>query len=157
MSAHTAAVHATATMVNLHMPVPKLSMRCPIYLLFYACGPLQAIRIQTAAGAEETAVLHVLEQLEEAAASAPPAGAVTCASSMSFADMRVCALHQRSPIYMYMFDSRGRLLNANKAASRGQLSGDTCNVTAYTTSQCLVSSGGTQERLQCMQPYTQWK
>ena len=34
-------------------------------------------------------------------------------------DRRICALHERSPIQMFMFDKRGTLLSANKAARKG--------------------------------------
>ena len=34
-------------------------------------------------------------------------------------ERRICALHERSPIQMFMFDKRGALLNANGAARTG--------------------------------------
>ena len=34
-------------------------------------------------------------------------------------ERRICALHERSPIQMFMFDKRGALLTANTAARRG--------------------------------------
>lgn len=69
----------------------------------------------------ETAVLHLFEQLSanvETAAPTPAAAPDVVASpgSSSANNMRVCALHQRSPIHMFMFDSKGALLIANKAA-----------------------------------------
>lgn len=147
------------------MPVRWVT-HCPVMIpLCCHCCPLQVIRVQTTAAAEETAVLHLFEQLtvsEETAAPAPPPEAVAQPSSMSFADMRVCTLHQRSPIHMYMFDSRGRLLNANKAAWEGQQPGGqqpgATSIPACSVSRCLVSYGVTKN-IGCneVQPYAQWK
>ena len=83
--------------------------------------PLQPIRIQTTSGKVETAILHTFEmQTPGPAPEAAEAHATaSVASRMTSSDMRVCALHQRSPIQMYMFNSHGVLLNANKAALQG--------------------------------------
>lgn len=90
------------------------------------CCTLQPIKIQTAAGSVETAVLHLFEMQPSVPVQtpAPVPSAVASPSSTSAADMRVCALHQRSPIRMYMFDSRGALLIANKAALEGLQTGE---------------------------------
>ena len=94
----------------------------------HGCCTLQPIKIQTAAGSVETAVLHLFEMQPSVPAQAPALAPVPSAaaslSSSSAADMRVCALHQRSPICMYMFDSRGALLIANKAALEGAQTGE---------------------------------
>ncbi len=98
---------------------------CP---LCSSCAvPLQPIRIQTASGKVETAVLHIFEMQTSAAIPealvAPATAASSAPSSTSGSDMRVCALHQRSPVQMFMFDSHGALLNANKAALEGLQTG----------------------------------
>ena len=94
---------------------------------------LQAIRVQTSSGSTETAVLHLFEMQPSASAHTPAQTHAQTSASLavqeesiaaspgnpSAADRRVCALHQRSPIRMYMFDSKGTLLNANKAALDG--------------------------------------
>ena len=135
------AVHApTPTGVNsqlqrLRSPATQSSkthcivLFCCLVFRKHHCGALQPINILTAAGAVETAVLHLFEQASvnvptAAPAPAPAADCVTGPSSATAASMRVCALHQRSPIQMYMYDSRGRLLNANKAALEGLQPGD---------------------------------
>lgn len=106
---------------------------CYLSSRLHSCGFLQPINIQTASGAVETAVLHLFEQLsanEEAAAPAPaPAPDVVASpgsSSLSVDNMRVCALHQRSPIHMFMFDNKGALLIANKAAMEALQPGELC-------------------------------
>ena len=50
-------------------------------------------------GRVENALLHVLE-----------------AEQSSHAELRVSAMHNRSPIHTFLFDSQGNLLTANKAA-----------------------------------------
>ncbi len=81
---------------------------------------LQPIRIQTASGKVETAVLHIFEmQTAGAVPTADTASAGSVGADISSSDRRICALHQRSPIHMYMFGSHGALLSANKAALAG--------------------------------------
>ena len=82
---------------------------------------LQPIRIQTASGKVETAILHIFEMQTAGAvpAAATEASAASVGADISSSDRRICALHQRSPIQMYMFDSHGALLSANKAALAG--------------------------------------
>jgi hypothetical protein len=83
--------------------------------------PLQPIRIQTASGKVETAILHIFEMQTAAAvpAAATEASVASVGADMSSSDRRICALHQRSPIQIYMFDCHGALLSANKAALAG--------------------------------------
>lgn len=50
-------------------------------------------------GRVENALLHVFE-----------------AEQSSHAELRVSAMHDRSPIHTFLFDSQGSLLTANKAA-----------------------------------------
>ena len=82
---------------------------------------VQPIRVRTSSGQVGTAILHTFEmQTPIPASEAPQApAAASMASRMTSSDMRVCALHQRSPIQMFMFNSHGALLNANKAALQG--------------------------------------
>jgi len=83
--------------------------------------PLQPIRIQTASGKVETAILHIFEMQTAGAVpeAATEASAGSVGTDISSSDRRICALHQRSPIQMYMFDCHGALLSANKAALAG--------------------------------------
>ena len=73
-------------------------------------------------GQVENALLHVLE-----------------ADQSSHAELRVSAMHDRSPIHTFLFDSQGLLLTANKAALQfcqagsGQLTGLPCL-------QCIIVS-----------------
>lgn len=60
--------------------------------------PLQPIRVQTAPEVVEDAVLHIVE------------------TGANVEDMRIAAMHHQSPLHNFLFDSQGRLLNANKAA-----------------------------------------
>lgn len=76
-------------------------------------------------------MLHLFEQLSanvEAAAPAPAPDVVASPGSNtgSADNMRVCALHQRSPIHMFMFDNKGALLIANKAAMEALQPGELC-------------------------------
>ncbi|DBA77572.1 TPA: Pde-4p [Trebouxia sp. C0004] len=82
---------------------------------------IKPIRIQTASGKAETAVLHIFEMQTAGAvpAAATAASAASVGTNKSSSDSRICALHQRSPIQMYMFDCHGALLSANKAALAG--------------------------------------
>ena len=116
---YSAALSNSAQAASLILPTLIQSARC--------CTP-QPIKIQTAAGSVETAVLHLfdMQPLVPAQTPAPVPSTVASPSSTSAADMRVCALHQRSPIHMYIFDSKGALLIANKAASEGLQSGEHC-------------------------------
>ena len=93
-------------------------MHCQQRLVMIAVQP---IRVRTSSGKLETAILHTFEmQTPIPASEAPQApAAASTASRMTSSDMRVCALHQRSPIQMFMFNSHGALLNANKAALQG--------------------------------------
>ncbi len=59
---------------------------------------LQPIRVQTSANTVETAVLHIMEGTANAS------------------EMRVSAMHEVNPLHTFMFSSRGKMLNANKAA-----------------------------------------
>ena len=62
-------------------------------------GPfVQPIRVQTAPGKVQTAVMHIAEM------------------DASTEDLRVTAMHLRSPIHTLMFNSRGELLAANSSA-----------------------------------------
>ena len=79
-----------------------------------SCVLLQPIKFQTASGRVETAVLHMFEI--QTAASLPEASVASAASKTNSSEMRICALHQRSPVQTFMFDSHGVLLHANKAA-----------------------------------------
>ena len=69
----------------------------------------------------ETAILHIFEMQTAGAVpeAATEASAAAVGNAISSSDRRICALHQRSPIQMYMFDCRGALLSANKAALAG--------------------------------------
>jgi len=104
--------------------------------------PLQPIRIQTASGTVETAILHIFEM--QTAGAVPAAAAASAGSEgadMSSSDRRICALHQRSPIQMYMFDSHGALLSANKAALAGLRpdTGASCTMPWYSNLQQTCS------------------
>ena len=59
---------------------------------------LQAIRVQTAPGVIESALMHIASSDGMAEAS------------------RVSAMHARNPLHTFMFDSHGVLLNANHSA-----------------------------------------
>ena len=61
----------------------------------------QPIRVQAAPGSVQTAILHVFE-MDAAAAN--------------ISEKRVCAMHQRNPMHTFMFDSNGKLLDANQGA-----------------------------------------
>lgn len=63
-----------------------------------AVSLLQAIHIRTSPGHVETAVMHIIDM------------------DFAAADDRLLAMHHRSPIHTYMFDSKGVLLQANNAA-----------------------------------------
>ena len=55
--------------------------------------------METSPGHVENALLHVIE-----------------AEQSSHTELRVAAMHDRSPIHTFLFDSQGSLLTANKAA-----------------------------------------
>ncbi|DBA95436.1 TPA: hypothetical protein ACH3X3_013305, partial [Trebouxia sp. C0006] len=100
------------------------------------------IRIQTASGTVETAILHIFEM--QTAGAVPAAAAASAGSEgadMSSSDRRICALHQRSPIQMYMFDCHGALLSANKAALAGLRpdTGASCTMPWYSNLQQTCS------------------
>ena len=57
--------------------------------------------METSPGHVENALLHVIE-----------------AEQSSHTELRVAAMHDRSPIHTFLFDSQGSLLTANKAALR---------------------------------------
>ena len=61
---------------------------------------LQAIRVQTAPGSIHSGVLHIIKEQNQ----------------VNTEDMRVCAMHHWNPVHTFMFNSRGKLLNANRAA-----------------------------------------
>lgn len=61
----------------------------------------QPIRIQAALGSVKTAVLHVFE---------------VDAAKANVMEKRACAMHQRNPMHTFMFNSNGRLLDANRGA-----------------------------------------
>ena len=108
----------------------------------FIVGVLQPIKVQMATGKMETAIMHLFEMqatnlpqpatpddctaaaaFVDAAAAPAAAGDVaevpTNSTTTSPGDRRICALHERSPIQMFMFDKRGTLLTANKAARKG--------------------------------------
>ena len=60
--------------------------------------PVQAIRVETAPGLVETALLHTAEL------------------DTSSTNLRVRAMHRRNPLHTFMFSAQGNLLNANTAA-----------------------------------------
>ena len=62
------------------------------------CIAVQPIRVQTGPGIVCSAVLHVIKE------------------DANTEEMRVMAMHQWNPVHSFMFNSRGKLLNANKAA-----------------------------------------
>ena len=66
------------------------------------CCTAQPLRVQTSANVVETAIMHVME-------------ATACTS-----ELRIAAMHEVNPLHMFMFSSRGRLLNMNHAAMEGQ-------------------------------------
>ena len=59
----------------------------------------QAIQLEVSPGCVKTAVLHMVDP-----------------EVASPADTRVSAMHERDPIHTMMFDIKGLLLTANKAA-----------------------------------------
>lgn len=59
---------------------------------------MQPIRVQTGAGLAGTAIMHVAE------------------TDASIEDLRVTAMHLRSPIHTLMFNGSGTLLGANTSA-----------------------------------------
>ncbi|KAL3161210.1 putative 3',5'-cyclic phosphodiesterase pde-3 [Trebouxia sp. C0009 RCD-2024] len=58
------------------------------------------IRVETAPGSVHSGVLHVIKEREPRDPE----------------ETRVAAMHRWNPVHTFMFDSRGKLLNANKAA-----------------------------------------
>lgn len=61
---------------------------------------MQPIRVQTAPGTIHNGVLHVIKEQQQ----------------VKTEEMRVAAMHRWNPVHTFMFSSRGKLLNANKAA-----------------------------------------
>lgn len=59
---------------------------------------MQPIRVQTAAGQVDTAVMHTVDM------------------DASIEDLRMTAMYLRSPIHTLMFSSKGALLGANSSA-----------------------------------------
>lgn len=59
---------------------------------------VQPIRIQINPDLVETAIMHILEV------------------DANTSEMRLAAMHQINPLHTFMFNSRGKLLNANAAA-----------------------------------------
>lgn len=62
------------------------------------CSVAQVIKVQTSPTQVEAAVLHVADM------------------DTNMTDMRVAAMHRRSPLHTFMFDRNGALLNANESA-----------------------------------------
>lgn len=60
---------------------------------------MQPIKVETMPGHVENALLHVFDS-----------------EQTSHVELRVSAMHDRSPIHTFLFDSQGLLLTANKAA-----------------------------------------
>ena len=93
------------------------------------CWPvLQPIRMQTCTDKVELAVMHVLE------------------TDPSYADMAVMC--QRNPLHTFMFDSRGKLLNANKAAFEGFQSDPPSTLASHALPQ-IYSAQDKPVALQC--------
>lgn len=59
---------------------------------------LQPLRIQMKPDVVETAIMHIME------------------ADANTSEMRLAAMHQINPLHTFMFNSRGKLLNANAAA-----------------------------------------
>ena len=82
------------------------------------------------AGQVENALLHVLE-----------------AQQSSHAELRVSAMHDRSPIHTFLFDSQGWLLTANKAALQCCQAGSGQLIPLPCLQCCAASASPMQSRL----------
>ena len=74
---------------------------------------MQPIRVQIGPGKVDTAVMHIAEM------------------DASTEDLRVTAMHLRSPIHTLMFNSKGELLAANTSAV------DACHL--HTSGRCCCA------------------
>ncbi|DBB02619.1 TPA: putative 3',5'-cyclic phosphodiesterase pde-3 [Trebouxia sp. C0006] len=80
----------------MHLFCQGYAKEGPMRITKFLSKPIQ---LETSPGCVETAAMHIIEP-EQA----------------SIADSRVCAMHDRDPIHTMLYDSKGVLLSANKAA-----------------------------------------